>query len=325
MESPWGEATWHNGQSQTRRPEGKEPLTEVLKEEALQRAMWQVGQTSAHGKTPIGEAHGCPPDLPNLKACVHVHQAQRPVPDEGACVRPELWPSVGGENEDLDTYTRASVLLEGEQNMILPSVKSEQYAAPCTPLPVDPLLPETLTREIPCGEGITPIRRAANERHFEPLKPPDLVIEDLGKAGGVLSALSDAPGVPERLGLVCVAIGMHEPGGLPSAIKAVPARTEDTTSIELASMADGAATAKPEALEPWVRGEARRERDAALDETVTGGTCEANNTAPRGSPTGSERALEVLLLKTTTVNGHKLELKAPLQRALTERRPHTAL
>jgi hypothetical protein len=200
-ESPWGEAsrraTWHNGQSQTCGPEGKEPLTEVLKEEALQRMMWQVGQTSAHGKTPIGEAHGRPPDLPDPKACVHVHQARRPVPDKGACARPEPWPSAGGENEDSDAYTRASVLLEGEQNMILPSVKSEQYAAPCTPLPVDPLPPETLTREIPRGEGIAPIRRAADERHFEPLKPPDLVIEDLGEAGGVQPASGDAPGVSE--------------------------------------------------------------------------------------------------------------------------------
>jgi hypothetical protein len=209
--------------------------------------------------------------------------------------------------------------------MILPSVKSEQYAAPCTPLPVDPLLPETLMREILRGEGIAPIRRAANERHFEPLKLPDLVIEDLGEAGGVLSALSDASGVPERLGLVRAAVGMHEPGGLLSAIKAVPAPTEDTASIELASMADGAVTVKPEALEPWVRGEAGCERNVVLDETATGGTCEANDTAPRGSPTGGKRALEALLLETTTADGHELELEAPPQRALTERGPHTAL
>lgn len=52
--------------------------------------------------------------------------------------------------------------------------------------------------------------------HVEILKPPDLVIKDLGKAGRVPSAPSDAPGTPEcleQLGLVCVAVGIQEPGG----------------------------------------------------------------------------------------------------------------
>jgi hypothetical protein len=344
VESPWGEvsqrATWHNGQSQTRGPEGKEPPTEMARGEALQHVMWKVGQTSMQGVTPLGEAHGRPPDLPDPyprgsaalehiivdpKACARIYEVWRPVPDKCTCACPELWPGAGGENEDLDTCTRASVLLKGEQNMILPSVRSEQYAAPYTPLPVDPLPPETFTHEIPRGEGIAPIRRAANERHFEPLNPPDLVIKDLGEAGGVLSALSDAPGVPERLGLVRAAVGMHKPGGVPLAMKAIPAPTEDTAGIKLASTADGAVAVKPKALEPWARGEARHERDAALDKTVTGGTCEANDKAPHGSLTGGERALEVLLLETTTADGHKLELEVPPQRALTERGPHTAL
>ena len=58
-------------------------------------------------------------------------------------------------------------------------------------------------------------------------------------------------------------VDAHEPGGVPSAMKAVPAvpaPTEDTIGVELASVAEGATTVKPEVLEPWARGEARRER-----------------------------------------------------------------
>jgi len=52
-------------------------------------------------------------------------------------------------------------------------------------------------------------------------------------------------------------------------MNAAPAPTEDTASIKPASMAEGAMTAKPEALEPWVGGKARRERDTVLDKGVT--------------------------------------------------------
>jgi len=58
----------------------------------------------------------------------------------------------------------------------------------------------------------------------------------------VLSALSDAPRLLkgfEGLGLVCAAIGMHEPGGALLATNTIPAPTEDTTGVELASTADG--------------------------------------------------------------------------------------
>jgi len=52
-------------------------------------------------------------------------------------------------------------------------------------------------------------------------------------------------------------------------MNAAPAPTEDTTSIKPASMAEGAVTAKPEALEPWVGGKARRECDTVLDKGAT--------------------------------------------------------
>jgi hypothetical protein len=59
-------------------------------------------------------------------------------------------------------------------------------------------------------------------------------------------------------------------------MKVVPAPTEDTAGVELASTADGAANGKPEVLEPWVGGKARRECDAALDEAAMGGACWAD-------------------------------------------------
>jgi hypothetical protein len=66
---------------------------------------------------------------------------------------------------------------------------------------------------------------------------------------------------------------------VPSVVKAVHTPTKDTAGVELASVAEGAATAKHEALEPWGRGEDGRARDMA----------------PRDGSTDGERALEALL------------------------------
>jgi hypothetical protein len=46
-------------------------------------------------------------------------------------------------------------------------------------------------------------------------------------------------------------VDAHEPGGVLSVVKAIPALAKDTTGIKLASMAKRAPNAKPEALEPW--------------------------------------------------------------------------
>ena len=81
-----------------------------------------------------------------------------------------------------------------------------------------------------------------------------------------------APGLPkgfEHLGLVHAAIGMCEPGGVSLVMNTAPAPTEDTASVKPASMAEGAATAKPEALEPWAGGKARHECDTVLDKGTT--------------------------------------------------------
>jgi len=91
-------------------------------------------------------------------------------------------------------------------------------------------------------------------------------------------------------------------------MNATPATTKDTTSVEPASMAEGATTVKPEALEPWAGDEARCECDMALDKGMTRGACGADDTAPRESPIDGEQALEVLLREATTVDGHKLKL-----------------
>ena len=84
--------------------------------EALRRAMGQTNPAPARapeGEMPIGEAHGRPPDLPDLqaqgstvwepgfvdpKAHVRAHQVRRPVLDEGAHMRPNPWPNLGVVN-----------------------------------------------------------------------------------------------------------------------------------------------------------------------------------------------------------------------------------
>jgi hypothetical protein len=190
------------------------------------------------------------------------YEARRPVPDDRTSARPEPWPGPGDVIEDLDVCTRTSVSLEGEQNIVLPCEGSEQYAAPCTP-------------------------------QIRPLKPPDLTIEDLGKAGGA-SAPNDVPGLPEspeRLGLVSAAIGMQERGGALSATNAVPAPTEDTAGVELVGTAERAAAAEPEALEPWAGDKAGR----------------GPHTAPRHGIARSRRAVEALLQNALTDGAHGLD------------------
>ena len=81
-----------------------------------------------------------------------------------------------------------------------------------------------------------------------------LAATSIGPAGAIVNA--DAKAAEP------VIVDAHEPGGVPLAVKAapaVPAPTEDTAGVELASAAEGATTAKPEALEPWARGEAGHE------------------------------------------------------------------
>jgi len=103
---------------------------ESLRGEASRRMMGQMGQTSTRaleGKTPIGEAHGRPPNLPDPqtqgsivwepefddpKPCLYPSGAEA-VLDKGACVRPDLWPSLSVVIVDPDTCSGSVILLEG--------------------------------------------------------------------------------------------------------------------------------------------------------------------------------------------------------------------
>ena len=90
-----------------------ERLLESLRGEEAQRVTGQTGQTPARthkGKTPVGEVHSCPLDIPNPqtqgsivwepvsiipKVRVRMCKARRPVLDEGARMHPDPWPSLG--------------------------------------------------------------------------------------------------------------------------------------------------------------------------------------------------------------------------------------
>jgi hypothetical protein len=162
----------------------------------------------------------------NPKVHVRAYQARRPVIDKGGCTHPEPWPQPGCRCCQLGCLYKGVSTAREEKNSSLPFV-SEQYAARCTSQTFSLFLVpppfETLAHDITPGEGANPIQGATDNPDLEPLKPPDLVIEDLGEAGVVPLAPSDAPGLPEhleRLGLVCAAVGMQEPGGALAAMSA---------------------------------------------------------------------------------------------------------
>ena len=62
----------------------------------------------------------------------------------------------------------------------------------------------------------------------------------------------------------CVAVEAIEPGGASLDANAAPAPTEGTASVKLIGVAEKAAAAEPEALEPRAEGEARRGLDMPL-------------------------------------------------------------
>jgi len=135
---------------QIQAPTQVERLSESLWGKNLQHATGQDSQTLAHaleGKTPLGMAHWRPPDptdpqiwgsttteqnIVDPKARVHMHQKQGPVLDKSASAHINPWPGLGIIPADLDIYFEVSVLLEGEQNFILPSADSKQAVTPKT-------------------------------------------------------------------------------------------------------------------------------------------------------------------------------------------------
>ena len=225
--------------------------------------IWHKSQVPAWalgGNKPSGEVHGYPlhlldsyfeapvegePDIALLKA-------GRPAFNERVCMQPDPLPGLGATATDLDTYTRASVLLEGEQNPVLPGVGCEQYATPRAPQTLSfssfvPLSLETAACDTAPGKGATLVPHAAP--CLEVLKPPEWKEPPLEESGGVFSRPIH---VAERVGAEPIeraVIDAYDPGGASSDANVAPAPTKDTASIEPASGAVKATTAKPEALE----------------------------------------------------------------------------
>jgi len=295
----------HQPPEQTQAPTGVGGSLESLLGKALQRAKGHRGLTSAwthEGKMPIGEAHGRPPDLPNPqrqssiawepmsivpKAQVRVHQARRPVPDEGGHTCPDPWPNLGTVIVDPDSCIGSASQLEGKQNIHLPCAGSKLHAAPSapqislsslSPLSLIPPPSDTLAHENPSrGEGAATEQHATEDHHPKPWKPPDGQAEDLHKSGGV-SALDNSPFLPgdhgspgdlDSLGPVCTVADMdaieveclcvdaHKQGGALPAVGAAPAQAEGTASVGPTGKAETATTTEPEALAPWAQDKAR--------------------------------------------------------------------
>src|SRR6266851_8574829 len=197
--------------------------------------MWHkslVVARTLRGTAPLRGAHGHPPDLLNLwfedpitlEAGVVVQKAQKSVFIEVEYAHPDLWPSPGASTTYLDVYSRASVLLKGEQNKTLPSIGSEQHAA--QPAPQNPfpflLLLDTPAHGITPGEGTAPVQCAV-EPCLEALKLSSLCEGPLDEAGGVglgpahVARKVDAKAVEHTI------VDMHKPGGVLLDMKATPA------------------------------------------------------------------------------------------------------
>jgi hypothetical protein len=117
-----------------------------------------------------------------------------------------------------DTYAQH----RGEEKLILPSVRSK--------------LPDCAAADLDEKEGAWPV-------------PGDLPVLP-GDSGSLelacLATNADAEATE------CMIVDAPKPGGALLVMKTVPAPAEDTTSVELTSAVKGAATARPEVLEPCV-------------------------------------------------------------------------
>jgi len=110
-------------------------------------------------------------------------------------VHPGLWPNLGVITIYPDTCRESASLLEGEQNINLPRVGSEQCVAQLAPqtFPFSPFPPDTLAHENPLGEGAAIEQRATEDLRPERLKLPDAQAEDQQEAGGVPSIPGESP------------------------------------------------------------------------------------------------------------------------------------
>ena len=99
-------------------------------------------------------------DSAELKPNITLQEAQRLIFNKGAHVRLNTLLGLGAATVDLDTYTRVSVLLEGEQNSVLYCKGCEQHTAPCTPQNFLLLSFETIAYSIAPSERAAPIQLA---------------------------------------------------------------------------------------------------------------------------------------------------------------------
>ena len=142
---------------------------ESLPDGAPQRVTWHKSQVPAWalgGNKPSGEVHGYPLHLldPYFEAPVEgepdiaLLKARRPAFDECMHMQPNPLPGLGAATTNLDAYTRALVLLEGEKNNNLSSVGSEQHAAQ-TASQLFLFLPllNTYTHSIVPGKAVAPV------------------------------------------------------------------------------------------------------------------------------------------------------------------------
>ena len=228
----------------------------------MTRLKSQVSAWAWGGNEPVGEVYGYPLNLldPYFKASVErepnitLMKAGRPAFNEHACAQLDPLPSLGATATDLDAYTRASVLLKGEQNSVLPCVGCKQYAAPYAPQPFSflslPLfLPSSNTHTcgIVPGEGVPPIQRTTNP-HLEASKMPNQTPpEEPGGAG--LRPVHTVEIVGTEA-IKCMVFDVYEPGKASLHANTALAPTKGTASIKPASWAMEATTTRPEALEP---------------------------------------------------------------------------
>jgi hypothetical protein len=184
-------------------------------------------------------------------------------------VQPDPLPSPGAATTELDACTRALVLLEEEQNIKSPCEGCEQHATPYT-LQILLYLPllETAVHSIASSKGTTSIQHTA-QPHSKVLRPPDLSVSPLEKLGGVLlrpvyaarkAGVEPIKGVPDEV---------HKLGGASLDTNTTSVPIKGIASIEPASGAVEATTARPKALEPTTAAITKGHR-CAEDTTVRG-------------------------------------------------------
>jgi hypothetical protein len=165
-------------------PVDAEELLESFLGKAPQRVTRLKSQVSAWalgGNESSGEVHGYPLNLLDPyfeeptegEPGIALQEAWRPIFDEGTRARLDPLPGPGTVTTYSDICKTASVLLKEEQNIKLPSIWSEQYAAqPAPQIPLFPLLLNSHACGIAPGKCAVSVQRTA-QPCLEVWKLPD--------------------------------------------------------------------------------------------------------------------------------------------------------